>query len=162
MPEIGIARCCDNCLHRGGASSVDTCGLINKATHRLETCKQWLGNGNSIVGIENYMNSVRGHVSYKEKGEVVYRKIYTDDKEEARELRDVFKDRKVFIINNNIKTYFAKSCSTCTFSEGGKAVRHCNMHNDEIHKYEVCNSWNENESIIKRLQNNKMNSQRVY
>lgn len=159
MIKLDIAHCCDNCVH-GGGEAVSKCPLTQKYTHRFETCKKWLGNNKSIKGVEKYMNSVRGHTSYGEKGEVVYGTIYTDNQEQYNEY-ELDKTERIFIYDNDVKIQFSKACITCDYAEGDKAVRHCNNHNEKVHKLEVCKNWNEDEGKIKRFQTNKKRSKEI-
>ena len=153
MIEIKMAHLCSNCIHFQERKNIGKCQLYDKIIHQLETCEEWLGNYNSIMGIEKYMNSVRGHVSYKEKGKIINSIMYAESEDEKINLR-----RTTIFYRDDISkfnSYFAKSCSICTFAEGGKALRDCNYNEEKVHKFEVCEKWEVKSGKIKKLRRNK-------
>jgi len=152
MVEIKIAHLCSNCIHYSKKRNIGECQLYDEIVHQLETCEEFLGDYRSIMGIEKYMNSVRGHVSYKEKGKIINSIIYADSKNEeinSRRTTIFYRDQI-----SKFNSYFAKSCSTCTFAEGGKALRYCNYNEEKVHKFEFCGKWKVNIGKMKQLRNN--------
>lgn len=153
MTEIEIAHLCSNCIHYNKNKNIENCQLYNEIVHQLETCDEWLGSYYSIMGIEKYMNLVRGHLSYKEKGKTINLIMYANSEDEEINLR-----RTTIFYRDNISEFnscFTKSCSTCTFVEGGKALRDCNYNEEKVHKFAVCEKWKVNSGKIKQLKRNK-------